>query len=175
MTVLGNTEPHFIRAIKPNDKKMPGNFDSNNALRQLRYTGILETIKIRQLGYPVRPSYSDFLDRFKILVEKLDEKMAGKSDREKCEELVKRMEDFGIDRAKMQFGATKLFMRQQQFDLLHDLREERLAVLAKRIQDVWRTYYLTKRFRDLRKSALVFQAGNSSPSHFSVSFPFLFF
>lgn len=47
MDILSKTEPHFIRAIKPNNLKKPNNFDSINALRQLKYTGLLETIRIR--------------------------------------------------------------------------------------------------------------------------------
>lgn len=32
----------------------PLEFDAELVLRQLRYTGMLETVKIRQAGYPVR-------------------------------------------------------------------------------------------------------------------------
>lgn len=37
-------------------------------LEQLRYSGMLETIKIRQQGYPVRLRFAPFADRYRCLV-----------------------------------------------------------------------------------------------------------
>lgn len=56
--------PQFIRCIKPNDMKAAKNFDSTKVLKQLRYTGVLETIRIRQHGFSHRLAFAEFLKRF---------------------------------------------------------------------------------------------------------------
>lgn len=62
MEVLG--EPHFIRCIKPNDSRRPGQVDRTKMAQQLRYTGVLETVRIRKQGFSHRLTFGDFLRRF---------------------------------------------------------------------------------------------------------------
>jgi hypothetical protein len=38
--------------------QIPYHFDNNIILRQLRYTGMLETVRIRRAGYSVRIEYA---------------------------------------------------------------------------------------------------------------------
>jgi len=63
LAMLDAAAPHFIRCIKPNEAKQPNNFDSKFVLTQLRYTGLLETVRIRKLGYSVRLQFPLFIDR----------------------------------------------------------------------------------------------------------------
>lgn len=39
---LGDTEPHYIKCIKPNSAKAPGGWSSALVIQQLRYSGVLE-------------------------------------------------------------------------------------------------------------------------------------
>jgi hypothetical protein len=43
-------------------------FDMPIVLEQLRYTGMLETIRIRKMGYPVRLRFAQFVERFRYLL-----------------------------------------------------------------------------------------------------------
>jgi len=58
------TEPHFIRCIKPNDARRPGYCDRTKVAQQLRYTGVLETVRIRKEGFSHRLTFADFLRRY---------------------------------------------------------------------------------------------------------------
>jgi len=66
--VFCRCNPWFVRCIKPNSDKAPMKFDMPIVLEQLRYTGMLETIRIRKMGYPVRLRFSQFVERFRYLL-----------------------------------------------------------------------------------------------------------
>ncbi len=51
------------RCIRPNVENSPGLFDREKVQVQLRYTGVLETTRIRRQGYSHRIPFSEFLKR----------------------------------------------------------------------------------------------------------------
>lgn len=67
MVEMDAAAPHFIRCIKPNLEKKPNLFKIDMVTTQLRYTGMLETTRIRKEGYSSRPTFADFIDRYKCL------------------------------------------------------------------------------------------------------------
>ncbi|XP_071437358.1 myosin-IIIb-like isoform X2 [Pithys albifrons albifrons] len=70
MERMYSANPHFVRCIKPNSQKEPGVVDSQVVLLQLRYNGLLETIRIRRDGFSWRPSFEEFAERYGILLVK---------------------------------------------------------------------------------------------------------
>ena len=48
MHTLSLCNPFFVRCIKPNEYKKPMMFDRELCCRQLRYSGMMETIRIRR-------------------------------------------------------------------------------------------------------------------------------
>ncbi|MCJ8742293.1 hypothetical protein PDJAM_G00080410 [Pangasius djambal] len=64
--------PHFVRCIKPNGSKLPDQVDSKLIMDQLRYNGLLETIRIRREGFCWRPTFKEFAQRYNILLLKPD-------------------------------------------------------------------------------------------------------
>lgn len=62
---MSRSNPWFVRCIKPNIDKTPMRFDMPCVLQQLRYTGMLDTIRIRQCGYPVRLKFHPFVERYR--------------------------------------------------------------------------------------------------------------
>ncbi|KFV65615.1 Myosin-IIIb, partial [Dryobates pubescens] len=63
MERMYSANPHFVRCIKPNSKKEPGVLDRQLVLQQLRYNGLLETVRIRRDGFSWRPSFEEFVER----------------------------------------------------------------------------------------------------------------
>eukprot|EP00966_Prymnesium_polylepis_P082312 1906122-Prymnesium_polylepis.1 len=50
MGVLRRTALHYVRCIKPNDGMAALAFDQPRVLEQLRCAGLLEVVRLRQLG-----------------------------------------------------------------------------------------------------------------------------
>uniref|UniRef100_S4RUU5 Myosin motor domain-containing protein n=1 Tax=Petromyzon marinus TaxID=7757 RepID=S4RUU5_PETMA len=57
----------LIRCLKPNSRKEAGSFEPELVRNQLRYLGILETIRIRKAGFPVRMPFDSFIRRWKCI------------------------------------------------------------------------------------------------------------
>ena len=51
------------RCIRPNAANVPREFESVRVLLQLRYSGVLEAVKIRRQGFSYRPTIEEFLER----------------------------------------------------------------------------------------------------------------
>lgn len=66
------TQPHYIRCIKPNLVKASNAFSSGEVLKQLRYSGMMEAIRIRREGYTLREDHSSFYNRFSVLLSQED-------------------------------------------------------------------------------------------------------
>ena len=61
------TAPHYIRCLKPNDDLLPDEFDPKNIVEQLRYSGVLEAVRVSRAGYPTRYPHASFMLRYYML------------------------------------------------------------------------------------------------------------
>ncbi|CAH1797083.1 unnamed protein product [Owenia fusiformis] len=111
MERMTTSNPVFVRCIKPNNQKAPSCFDGPYVTAQLLYTGMLETINIRREGFAVRPTFQEFVDKYKILL--VDSKAAG--DRANCERILKKTGLQG-----WHVGKTKVFLKYHHLDALAD-------------------------------------------------------
>ena len=55
------------RAISPSPLH-PQLFDRELCIQQLRYSGMMETVHIRKSGFPIRYSFEEFSQRFRVLL-----------------------------------------------------------------------------------------------------------
>jgi myosin heavy subunit len=68
MNSLESTTPSFVRCIKPNEVQKADKWDAKLVLRQMKYSGLFEAIKIRRSGFSVRFKYKHFVNRYKCII-----------------------------------------------------------------------------------------------------------
>ncbi|XP_069083315.1 unconventional myosin-X-like [Pleurodeles waltl] len=151
MATLSTSNPFFIRCIKPNMEKAPNTFNPEVVLNQLRYSGMLETVKIRRAGFPVRRQFQDFLCRYKML---LDSKNLPEEARARCGAFLQSSEG---TKKQWQLGRTKVFLKEELEQKLEKNREEKLRKAAMVIRAHVLGYRDRKRFRELQYSVITVQ------------------
>ncbi|RVE58081.1 hypothetical protein OJAV_G00205620 [Oryzias javanicus] len=101
MATLSASNPFFVRCIKPNMDKKANQFDPDIVLNQLKYSGMLETVKIRKAGFPVRRTFKDFYSRYKML---LKNKTRSDDEKQRCSEIFLLLDN---DKKEWKLGKTK--------------------------------------------------------------------
>ena len=66
--ILDQTDPSYVRCVKPNHDKLARCFNRDEILRQLKYAGMMEAIRIRQQGYALRETHAAFFKQFSKIV-----------------------------------------------------------------------------------------------------------
>jgi len=64
---LQSADSNFVRCIKCSNPLMQDMYYAKEVLNQLRYTGMLDTLKIRRAGFAMRLSYQGFYDMYRVL------------------------------------------------------------------------------------------------------------
>ena len=146
---IGMAKPHYIRCIKPNSLKVPNEFEPGNVTRQLRSSGVLEALKIRKAGFPVRMDFELFVARFRPCVPSSATK--GLTALDACH----RMAELLIPSEPIAVGHTKVFLSSAQSVTLEASLRERLRAAAEIIVQ-WMRYYCAKcRYMRMRKAICV--------------------
>ncbi|VDM68427.1 unnamed protein product [Strongylus vulgaris] len=113
MNTLAHSSPYFIRCIKSNNDKIPNHFDDNIILRQLRYTGMLETVRIRRAGYSVRIEWDAFIQQYRILLKK-----GLASTKDDVKDFLNNHPSIAVE--NIQYGVSKIYMRDAEKLILDD-------------------------------------------------------
>jgi myosin protein heavy chain len=122
MAQLHSTHPHFVRCILPNHKKRPKQFNGLLVLDQLRCNGVLEGIRIARTGFPNRLPFTEFRQRYEVLVRDMP---GGYMEGQAATRLM--LEKLNLDRALYRVGLTKVFFRA---GVLAELEEQRDALIS---------------------------------------------
>ncbi|XP_022531702.2 unconventional myosin-VIIa isoform X1 [Astyanax mexicanus] len=186
MRTLSVCQPFFVRCIKPNELKKPMLFDRGLCVRQLRYSGMMETIRIRRAGYPIRYTFAEFVDRYRVLMPGVKPAHKQEDHRGTCQRIavsvLGRNEDWKI-------GRTKIFLKDHhdvQLEIERDkaitdkviliqkavrgmkdranFLKARSAVIV--IQTMWRGFICRKNYRVMRTGFLRLQALCRSRKHY---------
>jgi len=130
MNNLHSTHPHFVRCIIPNEIKKSGHSDSPLIMHQLTCNGVLEGIRICQLGLPNKVVYPDFMVRYSIVAPKVFADGVGdpKGTANKALLQVK------MDPENFRCGHTKVMFRAGKLAELEDIREAALSIIIIKMQ-----------------------------------------
>uniref|UniRef100_A0A8C9Z700 Myosin X n=1 Tax=Sander lucioperca TaxID=283035 RepID=A0A8C9Z700_SANLU len=156
MATLSTSNPYFVRCIKPNTHKMPDQFDQALVLNQLRYSGMLETVKIRRTGFPIRRPFQDFCSRFVPTTETFSPSYQSYNTfiLGSCLQLLHLYDSSG---AEWQLGKTKVFLRESLEHRLEKQREMEVLRAAMIIQAHVMGYMARKQYRKLLHCIVVIQ------------------
>uniref|UniRef100_A0A8C6YAN9 Myosin IXA n=1 Tax=Naja naja TaxID=35670 RepID=A0A8C6YAN9_NAJNA len=149
METLGQAEPYFVKCIRSNAEKLPLRFNDNLVLRQLRYTGMLETVRIRQSGYSCKYSFQDFVDHFHVLLPR--DTVPSKQNIEGFFKKTKTNSD------SFQVGRTMVFVKEQGRQLLQGLLHEEVLRRIVLLQSWFRTMLYRRHFLSMRQAAVIIQ------------------
>ncbi|XP_053386580.1 myosin-IIIb-like isoform X4 [Mercenaria mercenaria] len=149
--VAGN--PHFVRCIRPNEENVADQFDGKKVTTQLKYTGVLETTRIRREGYSHRIPFADFVNRYSLLaLGQMGDLQPNKSGSELLLSRLK-LKDWAL-------GKTKVFLKFYHVELLTRKYAEIQGKIT-RIQAVSRMIISRNRYYQLKwkleKTALILQ------------------
>ncbi|KAM4678168.1 unconventional myosin-IXa isoform 2-T2 [Discoglossus pictus] len=149
METLGQAEPYFVKCIRSNAEKVPLRFNDSLVLRQLRYTGMLETVRIRQSGYSCKYPFQDFMKQFSVLLPR-DVAPIRKNIQEFFWRLVHSPDQY-------QVGRTMVFMKEQERQCLRDMLHHTVLQRIILLQRWMRAWLQRKRFLHLREAAITIQ------------------
>ncbi|XP_016056791.1 PREDICTED: unconventional myosin-IXa isoform X3 [Miniopterus natalensis] len=149
METLGQAEPYFVKCIRSNAEKLPLRFSDSLVLRQLRYTGMLETVRIRQSGYSCKYSFQDFVSHFHVLLPRniIPSKFY--------------IQDFfrkiNINPNNYQVGKSMVFLKEQERQHLQDLLHQEVLRRIILLQRWFRVLLCRQHFLHLRQASVIIQ------------------
>ncbi|NXK21044.1 MYO3A protein, partial [Arenaria interpres] len=147
-------QPHFVRCIKPNNDRQANKFDKEKVLVQLRYTGILETARIRRQGYSHRILFANFIKRYYLICYKTNDDPPVSP--ETCAAI--------LEKARLDnwvLGKTKVFLKYYHVEQLNLMRKETVDMIIL-IQACVRGWLGSRRYKKIKeqreKSAIKIQS-----------------
>ena len=139
---------HFIRCIKPNERKKAGFWNAQLALQQVRYMGLLDSLNVRKQSYPYRFAFHRFFNVYQDLDQGEHANKSypalqqqGADFRKLAEEVIETC-NIDHDEKDILYGKTKILLNEK-FKLLLDkaldekqeAKKEKINVLEKAYAD----------------------------------------
>jgi len=156
VTALSLCHPHYIRCIKPNDKKQGSLFNSTRTMHQVKYLGLYENVRVRRAGYAFRQFYDKFYYRYAICCDETwpVDKYVGKF--KAGTEIIVKSLGLPTDSKKAPYsiGSTKIFIRAPETVFsLEELRERRTFKYANAIQQFFMKSMMARYHYNLQMGA----------------------
>ncbi len=161
------TSPRFVRCIKSNTVKAPLEFEAPNVLRQLKYAGVMEALRVRRAGFPNRLPYRSFLVTFHLLLGHHNNRIIDLRNDEVIPVEMRKItralfshllvRQAGIDEGQYQLGTTKVFLRADVLHSLNSVQEKLMERSIILIQRQFRVYLAVVTHERLKHSSRLLQ------------------
>ncbi|KAH9114351.1 hypothetical protein AeMF1_011554 [Aphanomyces euteiches] len=163
LDMITQTQPHYIRCLKPNDQNKKQIFDKKRMADQLRYGGVLEAVTISRLGYPVHMAHASFVARYLVVltpkpksqpsVDSLLQLLVTKLGsmwplREANNPTTSKWFVYGMEK-----GKTLVFLRQTTYDFLEEVRNRALYKRAVTVQAFAKMAFYRDQFLRMKEAA----------------------
>jgi len=157
LTNLDHCTPHYIRCLKPNEKKLALAVNQTLLEEQVRYLGLVENLSVRRQGFCYKETYANFLQRYKLLSELTWPTVKSHSTRQGAfeiltahgigvkdpvsQKLVPFEEDNPQSLGGFALGKNKIFLKTPQaLSSLELLREQKLPKMVQILENAYRKY-----------------------------------
>ncbi|XP_041643172.1 unconventional myosin-Ih [Cheilinus undulatus] len=148
--ILMAKEAWYIRCLKSNESKQPGQFDEALIRHQVKYLGLMEHLRVRRAGFAYRRKYEVFLKRYKPLCPATWPHWRG-APADGVEVLVQHL---GYFPNEYKMGRTKIFIRHPRtLYATEDAFEKCKHELATRLQAKYKGYRAKGEFRKQKEAA----------------------
>ncbi|XP_040897937.1 unconventional myosin-Ih [Toxotes jaculatrix] len=148
--ILMAKEAWYIRCLKSNESKQPGQFDEALIRHQVKYLGLMEHLRVRRAGFAYRRKYEVFLKRYKPLCPATWPHWRGVP-ADGVEVLVQHL---GYLPNEYKMGRTKIFIRHPRtLYATEDAYEKCKHELATRLQAKYKGYKAKGEFRKQKEAA----------------------
>ncbi|KAJ1361072.1 hypothetical protein KIN20_020249 [Parelaphostrongylus tenuis] len=158
--------PHYVRCIKPNETKKPGDWDEQRVRHQVEYLGLRENIRVRRAGFAYRRPFEKFLWRYAILTSETWPCYRGDPVRG-CQIICRSV---NMDPDQYQMGTSKIFIKNpESLFLLEEVRERKYDGFARKIQKAWRQFNARKHHAKRKEQACDLLFGKKERRRYSLN------
>ncbi|KAL1252122.1 hypothetical protein QQF64_019918, partial [Cirrhinus molitorella] len=148
LETLGRAEPFFIRCLRSNAEKKEMCFDEALIVQQLRYTGMLETVRIRRSGYGAKYTFQEFTEQFRVLLPK---------NATSLQDISSLLHRLGFDHTTYQIGKTKVYLKELERQKLQDILHKDVMQKIIFLQRWFRAKMQRMEFIRMREAAILIQ------------------
>ncbi|KAH9423690.1 hypothetical protein DERP_005271 [Dermatophagoides pteronyssinus] len=151
---VSQTNPWFIRCVRPNNNREPMKFDDKIVFAQIKQSALLETINVRKDGYPVRMKYTQFVSRYHIFIN-TSQLPRGTPSKEITRLIIEKY--LTNDNNGYRLGFSKIFLKESTETILEKERYRIMIKAVSKIQAYIRGYLARHRYHNMKHSAVHIQ------------------
>ncbi|KAM9963611.1 hypothetical protein ACTFIW_006847 [Dictyostelium discoideum] len=173
ISTINSTSVHYIRCIKPNVTMDCNNFNNSHVLSQLRNVGVLNTVKVRKMGYSYRRDFIQFYSRYNCILNSLNIKinLTNINHSNLCKEILENVNSqyknnnqivkitttTTNSKPTFQIGKTKIFISDELYIYLEKKRYDSLVDSVLKIQAFFKMIKIRNQYKRNKESSLFLQ------------------
>ncbi|XP_061674276.1 unconventional myosin-Ih [Syngnathoides biaculeatus] len=148
--ILVAKDAWYIRCLKSNESRTPGQFDEALIRHQIKYLGLMQHLRVRRAGFAYRRKYEVFLQRYKALCPATWPHWRGDA----ADGVLMLVQHLGYFPNEYKMGRTKIFIRHPRtLYATEDAFEKCKHQLATRLQAKYKGYRAKGEFRKQKEAA----------------------